>query len=106
VSFIKNKSKGLFEMDSIKNMDKTERYHDRIKELFREFSSKESGDRWADTFDIESIDERQILVTYHGTEDIKKFKKECKITLISCIYSVIGVGRKIKIDKRNIWKDI
>ena len=56
-------------------------------------------DRWADTFEIENIDEKHIFITYHGSESIKKFKKECKDTLLFCIWTVIGDEKKIKISK-------
>ena len=101
--FIKNKSKGLFYMDKIKKIEKIEKYQEEVKELFKEFSNDELYDTWADTFDIESVDERQVVVTYHGTDDIKKFKKECKDTLVSCIDSIIGEGKKIRIFKKSIY---
>lgn len=100
MSCIKNKGKGLFNMDTMKTVQKTEKYRERIKELFKELVTDELYDIWADTFEIGSVDEKKVIVTYHGTEDIKRFKKECKETLIFCIYSVIGVGKKIKITKK------
>jgi len=87
-------------MDNIKNIEKTEQYQERIKELFKELVSEEFYDAWADTFDIESVDGKKVIVTYHGTESVKKFKKECKKMLVSCIYSVMGEGKKIKISKK------
>ncbi len=93
-------------MDNIKNVEKTEKYQDRIKELFEEVTKDDVYDRWRDAFEIESIDEKQVVVTYHGREDIGKFKKECKKTLESCIYSVVGEGKKIKISKKNIFDSL
>lgn len=84
-------------MDNIKNIEKTERYQERIKELFKETVSNELYDMWTDTFDIQVIDENHILIAYYGTESIKKFKKECKKTLLICVYSVMGYKKKIKI---------
>ena len=97
---IKNQSKGLFNMDNKNNIEELEKYRDQIKDLFKETSAEELYDTWADTFEVESIDEKQVTVTYQGTEDFKKFKKECNQTLKSCIYSVIGDGKKIKITKK------
>lgn len=97
---IKNQSKGLFNMDNKNNIEELEKYRDQIKDLFKETSAEELYDTWADTFEVESIDENQVTVTYQGTEDFKKFKKECNQTLKSCIYSVIGDGKKIKITKK------
>ena len=100
-SFIKNKSKGMFYMNNVKNIEKTEKYEEKIKELFKEFSTDELYDKWSDTFEIESTDKKQVIVTYHGTEDIKVFKKECKKIKISCIYSIMGEEKKIKICKKS-----
>ncbi len=101
VSFIKNENKGLFDMNNMRNIEKIEEYQKKIKELFKDVVSEEFYDEWADTFEIESVDEKQVIVTYYGTENIKKFKKECKEMLISCIYSVVGVGKKVKIVKKS-----
>lgn len=98
-SFIENKRKGLFDMDKMKNIEK-------IKELFKELATDELYDMWADTFEIESVDEKQVVVIYHGAEDIKKFKKECKEVLVSCIYSVLGEGKKIKISKKSVYSNL
>lgn len=103
-SFIKSNRKGLFDMDNIKNIEKTEKYAQSIKELFKEMISDELYEMWADTFEIECVTEKQIIITYDGTEDIKKFKKECRKMLVSCIYSVIGNGSKVKIIKRSRYK--
>ena len=86
-------------MENTKYMEKTEKYQDSIKELFKEIVPEEMYDTWADTFEIECVDEKHVVVTYHGIESIKKFKKKCKRTLISCIYSVLGTGKKVKITK-------
>lgn len=86
-------------MDNVKNIEKEEKYQELIKELFKELTSPELYDKWEDSFDIEFTDEKHLLVHYHGTEDIKVFKKECRETLVSCIYSVMGMGKKIKITK-------
>jgi len=79
-----------------------ERYEERIKELFKKLGTDEMYDKWADDFEISTADEKQVLVTYHGDQRIKKFKKECKETLNSCIYSVMGEGKKIKITQKKI----
>ena len=75
-------------MDNIKNTMKTEKHDESIKELFREMVSDEFYNIWADTFEIDCSGEKQIIITYDGIEDIKKFKNECKKTLVSCIYSI------------------
>ena len=91
-------------MDNIKNFDKTEEYSQIIKELFKEMVSDEFYVMWEDTFEIECITEKQIIITYDGLENIKQFKKECRKILVSCISSVVGDGRKIKIIKKSRYK--
>ena len=88
-------------MDNIKNIEK---YQQQIKELFKEWATDELYDTWADTFEIVDADEKQVTVAYFGTEKIKKFKKECKEMLSSCIYSVMGEGKKIKLCKQSSRK--
>lgn len=82
---------------------KSEKYQEEIKELFKEMVTYELYDKWADTFEIEFESEKQINVAYHGAEDVKTFKKECKETLFSCISSVLGEGKKITITKKSSY---
>lgn len=103
---IKNQSKGLVNMDNKNNIEELEMYREQVKDLFKETSTTELYDEWSDAFEIMSIDENRILLTYHGTEPIKKFKKECMEVIKSCIYSVIGDGRKIKITKKTIYSEL
>ena len=79
-SFTKNNEKGLFDMDKMKNIEKKEKYEESIKELFKEIVSDDFYDTWADTFEVECSTEKQIIITYNGVENIKKFKKKCKKT--------------------------
>ena len=87
-------------MDIVKNIEKTEEYLSKIKAIFKELTTDAVYDRWADTFEIYFDGEKQVVITYHGTEKIGKFKKECKKALMFCIYSVMGEGKKIKISKQ------
>ncbi len=87
-------------MDSI-NILKTENNQDRIKELFKEQVSVEVYDRWADTFEIESVSEKQVIITYDGIENFKEFKKECEKAISFCVYSFLGAGKKVKFDKKS-----
>lgn len=82
------------------NIDKTAKYQENVKELFKELASEELYDAWGDTFDVEDVEKKRVVVVYHGSEKVKKFKKACKKILISSICSVLGAGRKIKIVKR------
>ena len=91
-------------MDNVKNIEEIEKYHEQVKELFKEFAAEELYEKWADTFEIADIDKKRVTVTYHGIDDIKVFKKECKETLISCICSAIGDGKKIKISKKKGYR--
>lgn len=93
-------------MDKKKNVEKTQKYLEKIKELMKELVSEEFYDLWADTFAIESVDEKQIVITYSGAEDFKKFQTECKKPLTSCVESVIGTGKKVKIVKKNRYHEL
>ncbi len=88
-------------MDNKNSIEKLEKYQEKIKELFKELVTDEFYDMWADTFEIESVEEKQVIVIYHGDEDIKRFKKECMETLMACIFSVVGIGKKIIVSKKS-----
>lgn len=88
-------------MDTVKNKENAEKTQKLIKELFKERSTDELYETWADTFDVVNDNEKQVVIYYSGTEDIKIFKDECRIILLSCIYSVMGNEKKIKIIKKN-----
>ncbi len=93
-------------MDKKINSQNTEHFQSEIKELFKELSSKELYDNWVDTFEIELVDDKQVSVIFAGSEDIKKFKKECKDALFPCIYSVLGDVKKISIIKKNAYNTL
>ena len=93
-------------MDNRKNIEEMERYQFDIKALFKTMVTNEVYDEWADTFDIEIVDDKNALIVYHGDQDIKLFKKKCKESLLICVYSIIGDKRKIKITKKNSYKSI
>ena len=88
------------DMDYVDIIEQAEKNQERIKALFKELTVDEIYDIWADTFDIDIYDENIVTVIYHGSESLKKFKKECKGTLIPCICSVMGRDKKIKITKK------
>lgn len=85
-------------MENIKSIE------ERIKQRFEIATTKEDYNYWADTFEIESIDKKQVVVIYHGAEDIKAFKKECGPLLATCVYSVTGQEKKLKIVKKSSGK--
>ena len=93
-------------MENKKSIETTEKYQESIKDLFEELVSEEFYDMWADTFEIECCGEKKVIITYDGIEDIKKFKKQCKKTLVSCVDCVMGGKKKIKIVKKSRYKAI
>lgn len=93
-------------MDNRKNIDKTNQYEESIKELFKELAEDDLFDKWSDTFDIFDEGEREIVITYHGSQDVKTFKKECQEILSSCVDSVLGEGKKIKIVKKSAYSNL
>ncbi len=88
-------------MEQNKTMEKNQQYQEKIKELFKETVSAEVYESWADTFELEFENEKQIVVIYDGAEDIKKFRQECQSALIGCVDSVMGTGYTVKIVKKN-----
>lgn len=80
-------------------MENEERYLEQIKELFRELSTTTLYDTWADTFDLEIDYKNRVIIAYQGPQPIKTFKKACKKTLLSCIYSVMGMKTAVKFIK-------
>ncbi len=93
-------------MDNLKNIEEMIKYQEQIKELFKMLATPELYETWADTFEIESVDGKRVIVTYSGTAKIKKFKKACKKTLKTCIASVLGEGKKLKITKKSKYKSL
>ena len=83
------------------NFESKEKYLEQIKELLEELSGADFYEKWSDTFDIEVINSKNVVITYHGYEDFKVFKKECKELLTLCIYSVMGGKKKIKIEQES-----
>jgi len=86
-------------MDNQKYTEDFGRMREKINDLFKELITDEFDDTWADTFEVTEADEKLVVVTYHGAQDFKKFKKECKEMLVPYIYSVYGGNKKIKIVK-------
>lgn len=97
VNFIKNKSKGLFDMYWINDF---ERDREQIEELFKNLETAEAYNAWAGTFDIEIISPKKVKIIYHGSRNASAFKKECKKTLFICIRSIMDRKTKIKIVKK------
>ena len=81
-------------------MRNIERYHEQIKEVFKELSTPEVYDTWCETFNIEEATKSQVVITYHGDEDLKIFEKNCRENLVLSVFSVMGEVRKIKILKK------
>lgn len=91
-------------MNRLNNIGNPENIPEQVKDLFKMFASDAVYDTWSDTFEIESIDKRKVIVSYHGTEKVKHFQKECLSPLMSCVYSVMGAGYKIKVVKKKVPK--
>jgi len=89
-------------MENRYNNENIDVVQEKVQELFKELVSERLYEKWADTFEIESFDEKTVNIIYHGTESVGNFKKECKMTVSSCIYSILGDGRKIKITGKKI----
>lgn len=82
-------------------MDYTPDLQRDIKELFKQFAFDEVYDTWVDTFEILTDVENAVVVYYHGTEDIKLFKKKCQGPLYTAICAAYGKKVKIRIVKKH-----
>ncbi|MBQ2615104.1 MAG: metallophosphoesterase [Clostridia bacterium] len=87
-------------MDKKTWIEEMENLQEQVKELFRESVTEDVYHLWADTFEIAEVDEKEITVTYHGEPSIQEFKKVCKEVLQSCICSITGDGKKVRISKK------
>ena len=88
-------------MNEMKNFETSENFKEQIHELFKEFATTQTYNKWADTFEVESVENNQVTITYNGSLNIKAFKKECKATLLYCVYSLFGEKAKIKISQKS-----
>ncbi|MBQ4516020.1 MAG: metallophosphoesterase [Clostridia bacterium] len=91
-------------MNNKNYIEEIENYQKQLKELFCELADAELYDTWADTFEIVDVDKKRVTIAYYGIEKRKKFKKACKKTLLSCINSLMGEGKKLKISKKKNYK--
>lgn len=93
-------------MDNLKNIEEMIKYQEQVKELFKILATTELYEAWADTFEIEDFDGKRVTITYFGDRKIKKFKKTCKKILKTCIESVFGEGKKLKIIKKSKYSSL
>ncbi len=87
-------------MEKKVSSEKIEQYLEQIRSLFREFSTEEFGDSWADTFEIVEISGNKVEIVYFGGQSLAVFKKECGDLLLSCVNSILGEEKKLKISKK------
>jgi len=80
-----------------KHIEELESIQDKVKELLRDSESVSFYKTWADTFEIEEITDKSIVIGYYGKAPLKKFKKECYEILWSNICLVVGYRENIKI---------
>ena len=79
--------------------EKTENFNEQIKSRFKLLTTEEIYNRFADAFDVEITTDKEVAVIYNGAESVKTFKRDCWLTLLTCIYSVVGEDTKAKIVK-------
>ena len=80
--------------------------HERIGGLFKEMAADFFDDTWADTFTLEETGKKNVTVIYHGKEDFKRFKKECKSNLTTYVHSVFVSDKKIKIVQKKGYNSL
>jgi len=71
-----------------------------IKEHLKTVVSEDVYYRWIDHFVFEKINANRVVVGYYGTEPLKKFNKQHKVSVWINICSVVGYTKKLKICKR------
>ncbi len=81
-------------------MENTSDLQRQVKVLFKRFAFDEVYDTWVDTFEVVSEVENEVVVYYHGTQDIKLFKKKCQGPIYASIYTAYGEKTKVKITKK------
>lgn len=79
---------------------------EQVKENLRENKSENFYSLWADTFTIKEIDDKNIVISYHGDAPLSTFKKECKEVLWSEICLIVGYRDNLKIIGREKTKEI
>ncbi len=87
-------------MDLMNNIEKTEKYHDQVKDIFKNLVSYEVYEKWVDDFELDDVDSKKVSIIYHGMQSIKKFKKDCREGLLLSVRSVFGSKKRIKITKK------
>ena len=93
-------------MNDMNNFETSENFKEEIHELFKEFATTQMYNKWADTFEVESVENNKVTITYNGSLNIKTFKKECKTTLLYCVFSLFGEKAKIKISQKSNYNTL
>lgn len=93
-------------MENKSIFEELDAYQNELKGLFKEFATGDLYYKWAETFEVAAIDDKQVTLTYHGALSTRKFKKQCKKVLADCIASLSGDGKKIRIIKKEKYKEI
>ena len=92
-------------MENKLNFEEFEIYQNELKSIFKEFAPGHLYYKWAETFEIADMDDKQITLIYHGALSIGKFKKQCKKILAACAASLTGSEVKLKIVKKISQKE-
>ena len=87
-------------MDIRDHIDNAPDLQRQVKALFKRFAFDEVYDTWVDTFEVVSDVENEVVIYYHGTNDIKLFKKKCQGPLYASIYTACSERTKVKITKK------
>lgn len=91
-------------MDNMNYFEPGSELQEQVKESFKIMVSDELYCTWADSFEVEQISEKSVLITYYGFRDFKEFKNDCKEVLQICVQSAAGSGTKIKLTQKEEQK--
>lgn len=79
---------------------------EQIKENLKETKPESFYNAWADSFTIEEIDDTSVVIGYHGSAPLSKFKKECRDVLWTEICLTVGYRESVKIIDTNKLKRV
>ena len=82
-----------------KNKEELNALLEQVKELLKGLPSEDFYFTWADTFRIEKITKKCVVIGYYGKAPLRRFKKECSEILWAKTCSLVGYRDDVKVHK-------
>lgn len=86
-------------MNYKKNKEELNALLEQVKELLKGLPSEDFYFTWADTFRIEKITKKCVVIGYYGKAPLRRFKKECSEILWAKTCSLVGYRDDVKVHK-------